>query len=116
MKTMIKTLKMLMLAILVCFTLTVPAAMAEDVILDTKIDSVTSALDKNGAPYIRVIVTESRSLKGIAYEATVPVMFFGSTVSQAKVLVEGDNVRILANKRMYQGNASYTARKILPKS
>ena len=98
---------------IVCFL--APIASAEDLILNVKVDSVTTAVDKNGNEYVRVIIVENRTLKGVAYSATVPVMFFGQDLSeQAKQIQKGQQIKVLVNKRIYQGNPSYTARQLLP--
>lgn len=103
----------ILIAMFIAFSAT--PAMAEDVILETTVDSVTLTNDKNGNPYVRVIISEIRTLNGMEYTATVPVMFFGDTATdQVKALAKGDQVKILVNKRIYQGNHSYTARKLLP--
>jgi len=88
--------------------------MAEDVILNTTIDSVTAAIDKNGDEYVRVIIVEDRVLQGVSYTATVPLMFFGEMAAQAKDLKKGQAIRVLANKKEYKGNHSYMARQLLP--
>jgi hypothetical protein len=110
-----KTFKMnVILVIVLVFAMIIPTVvMAEDVVLNAEIDSVTVALDKNGNEYVRVIISEPRTLNGTEYETTVAVMFFGETVSEAKLLKEGETLNLIANKREYRGSPSYTAIKLL---
>ena len=83
-------------------------AHAEDKILDTKIDSATTALDKNGAEYVRLIITEPRSISGVAYQKSLPVMAFGKNVDPAKSYAAGDQLNAIVNSRVYNGQESYT--------
>ena len=100
------------LAIAIMFLLTITfmtMANAEDKMLQTKIDSATVALDKNGNEYVRLIVTEPRSLNGIDYMKSLPVMAFGATVSDAKAYQAGDELKAIANyRKLPDGRESYT--------
>jgi hypothetical protein len=89
-------------------------ALAEDLLLTAKIQDVVLALDKNGRQYVRVIVNEERSLKGITYEVGVPIMAFGSHVEKAKTLKKGETLRAICDRRESQGRVSYTILKIVP--
>jgi len=101
------------MAIVACFAF-VAVAQAEDLILDVTVDSITAAIDKNGNSYTRVIISEQRSLDGVTYNATVPIMFFGALHEAAQSQISAkDKIKVLVNKRQYQGNHSYTARKLL---
>jgi hypothetical protein len=72
-------------------------AAAEDKILDLSVDSMTVALTKNGNEYVRFIVTEDRSLNGVAYKRSLPVMAFGADhVAAAKAYNEGDQLKAVA--------------------
>ena len=83
-------------------------AHAEDVALNAQIQSVAQALDKNGAPYVRVIIEEQKKLSGVNYKVGVPVMFFGTLVEQGKAFKAGDTLKAICAKREYQGRTSYT--------
>ena len=83
-------------------------ANAADKLIDTTVDSVTIATDKNGNEYVRMIVTEDRSLNGVAYKRSLPVMAFGDTVSEAKSLKAGDQLKAVVSVREFQGRESYT--------
>ena len=99
------------IAMLFCFT---TVAMAEDVLIDKPIQKIENALDKNGNPYVRIIVNEMRTLNGVEYEVGVAVMAFSSTVSAVKSLKEGDTLKAICASRLYKENRSYTILKVLP--
>lgn len=84
-------------------------ALAADAMLETTVDSVTVALDKNGTEYVRCIITEQRTLNGVTYPRSLPLMFFGSMVEAGKQLKAGDQIKVIASYREYQSRPSYTA-------
>ena len=105
--------KFSLVAAIICFIIASLAiagmANAEDKMLTTKIDSATVALDKNGQEYVRLIVTEPRSLNGIDYMKSLPVMAFGATVADAKAYQAGDQLKAIANyRKLPDGRESYT--------
>ena len=104
-----------MLAIFaVAFGNLVPLAMAADQPLTAKADSVTIMPDVNGNTYVRIIITEKRSLNGVSYDKSIPVMFFGKKlVDKAKGIKEGDTFKAIVTPREYQGRESYTALSLL---
>jgi len=84
-------------------------ARAEDRVLQIKVDSATTALDKNGQEYVRLIVTEPRTLNGIQYQKSLPVMAFGATVADAKSFQAGDMLKAVCNyRKLPDGRESYT--------
>ena len=85
-------------------------ALAVDKMIDTKIDSVVTALDKNGQSYVRLIVNENRTIQGTKYQVTIPVMVFGNDVAKAGKLKAGDNLKGIVAENEYQGRTSYTLR------
>lgn len=98
-------------AILVMF---LPAtAPAEDVLLNARIQDVAIALDKNGKQYVRIIVNEERSLKGIAYEVGVPVLGFGSHAEKARSLKKGDTLKAVCDRKESQGKVTYFILKLV---
>ena len=101
------------LALLITAVLAATPAMATDKILRTTIDSATTAIDKNGAEYVRIIVNEDRKMEGISYSVSVPVMVFGQAVSKAKNLKAGDKLNCIVASREYRGATSYTLRAFL---
>ena len=99
------------IAMLFCFT---TVAMAKDVLIDKKVQSITTDTDKNGNEYVRIIVNEVRKLNGVEYEVGVAVMAFSNTVSAVKSLKEGDILKAICASRLYKENKSYTILKMLP--
>lgn len=84
-------------------------AMAADQILDTKIDSATVAMTKNGNEYVRFIITEQRELDGVTYNRSLPLMAFGDLVQPAKAYKAGDPIKVVANyRKLPDGRESYT--------
>ena len=94
-------------AILMCGLMAHPA-MAEDKILDAKIQSIENKLDKNGNQYCRIFIAEKRELSGIQYETSVAVMGFGAgLVEQLKAKKAGDTVKLIVAENEYKGRTSY---------
>lgn len=108
----------LVLALTVMLTLlgslAVADALAADKLITAKITDTATKLDRNGNEYVRLIIEESRSLQGVAYDADVPVMVFASggsdLIEKAKALKPGDTLRAICDGRQYQGRVSYTLR------
>jgi len=88
-------------------------AFATDQLITAKVGSVMEKLDKNGIPFSVVIIEETRSLNGVEYQAEVVATAFRSAHEEAKLLKPGDEVKMIANQREYNGDKSYTIRKIL---
>jgi len=103
----------LFLAAILAIFLPVTAS-AEDVLLNARIQDVAIALDKNGKQYVRIIVNEERSLKGIAYDVGVPVLGFGSHVEKARSLKKGDTLKAVCDRKESQGRVTYFILKIVP--
>jgi hypothetical protein len=87
--------------------------MATDKVLKCKIDTVSTAIDRNGDQYVRLVVKEDRKLEGVSYSVGVPVMCFGQNVSKAKGLKAGDTLNAIVASREYRGATSYTIRAFL---
>jgi len=107
--------KFLIVLSIICMLFIVSVAQAADVVITAKIQSVTTAIDKNGNPYVRFIVDETRKMQGVEYEVGVAVMAFRGTVKEAKTLKDGDVLKAICSEKEYQGRKSYTILKLLPK-
>jgi hypothetical protein len=94
---------------LACVFIAADQALAEDVIIDATVQSSVTKPDKNGSMYTRIIVPENRELQGKKYTVSVPVMFFGELANEAQSINPGDNIKVIAQSRVYKGNISYTA-------
>ena len=104
------------LAVIMAFVFfMVTPAIAGDVLIDAKVQSVTKAVDKNGNSYVRLIIDETRKLKGVDYSTGVPVMAFGDHAAQLSSLKDGDTLKAICAEREYQGRKSYTILKVIPK-
>lgn len=84
-------------------------ASAEDKLIDTKIDSIVTKLDKNGDEYTRIMIQEKRELSGVKYDATVPVMCFQPVSDQVKLMTKGTKIKMVVKSQEYKGSTSYTA-------
>jgi len=105
---MTKLVGIFTLAILAIVSLAIYAN-AEDKILDTTVDSMTVAMTKNDNEYVRIIITEPRTLNGVAYNRSLPVMAFGDKVEQAKGYSAGDPLKAVASyRKLPDGRESYT--------
>lgn len=105
----------LCLAVILAASMLMPMkTQAEDVLLNARIQDVAIALDKNGKQYVRIIVNEERSLKGIAYEVGVPVLGFGGHAEKAKRLKKGDTLKAICDRKESQGRVTYFILKIVP--
>ncbi|MGW8181589.1 MAG: hypothetical protein ACWGQW_22900, partial [bacterium] len=99
--------------VLVCLFAFVLPSFAADELITAKVQSVTQAVTRNGAPYVRVIIEEKRELNGVSYTAGVPLMFFGAMVESGKTLKAGDTVKVIASGREFNGRTSYTAQALI---
>jgi len=88
-------------------------AIAKDKIINLPIDSVTSAIDKNGNAYTRIIVQELNKLKGVEYTSGVAVMAFGNLHDSAQALASGAQLKAIVSERRFQGRKSYTLIKLI---
>ena len=102
-------------ALLMVLAVFVPAAMSADKVISSKVDNITTQIDKNGNEYTRIIVLEQKKVQGVEYESGVPVMAFGSLSAQVKTMIAGDILKAVVEGREYQGRTSYTLKAILSK-
>jgi hypothetical protein len=108
-KENMKKITIILLAIAVLFFM-VSVSPAADTTIDTTIDSVTIAKTKNQNEYVRFIITEPRTLDGVEYDRSLPVMAFGETlVATAKTYSKGDSLKaIVSFRKLDDGRESYT--------
>ena len=85
-------------------------AFATDKMVNSRVDSVVTSLDKNGASYTRLIINENRTLEDQSYTVTVPVMVFGKDAAIASKMKVGDTLKAIIAENEYQGRTSYTLR------
>jgi hypothetical protein len=103
-----KRLSFVLFTLFIAMLITV-SAMAADQMLDTKIESVTVAMTKHDAEYVRFIITEPRTLDGVTYNRSLPVMAFGELVAAAKAYKSGDNLKaVVSYRKLDDGRESYS--------
>lgn len=84
------------------------SAMAKDVLLKgDKIVSISTQNDKNGNEYTRIFIKQDRSLNGVAYHVSVPIMAFGETAALAQNLEVGSEIHAICKEGSYKGSKSY---------
>jgi len=82
-------------------------AHATEQLLTFKAESVTVLKDKNGADYVRIIMSESKTSNGITYKSSAPINAYREMVSDAMKIKPGDTVTCMADKNEYQGKTFY---------
>lgn len=87
---------------------TIAVSMAAEEIIEATVSSVTTAIDKNGDPYTRVLASFERELQGTTYSVILPVMGFGEQAEPAAGLQQGQTLKAIAQNRVFEGRESYT--------
>ena len=102
-----RKLNTIVAALILIVAIALPA-FATDVRVTKEIQSITRAIDKNGNPYYRIIINETRNIAGVEYVTGVPVMAFSNMIGKAKEFKVGDILDAICVMREYQGRTSYT--------
>lgn len=80
-----------------------------DVMLSAKILDKVTKLDRNGKPYVRMIVEDTRVKDGVSYTTSAPVMAFGQmAIDKVATLKKGDTLNAIVSQSVYRGKLSYT--------
>ena len=102
------------LTLLIVIMLSASLALAGDKVINQELaDNPYIGIGKDGNEYVRLMITEKRTLNGLEYPAQVPVMAFRENVATAKTLKKGDTLKAIVQVRQYQGDASYSVRQFL---
>lgn len=88
--------------------------LAEDLQTTFKVERAIAKKDKNGSPYVRILVQDNRELNGVVYEKTSNVLAFNDQVGPASKLKKGDTINVIVAKSDFRGGVSYQLLKILP--
>jgi len=99
-------MKKLIFLFLILFVATI--AFAGESVLRATASDVVITMDKNGNEYVRIIVSETKTLEGIQYTTGVPVMAFGDQVASAKKIKKGQKFTAVVSERIFEGRRSYT--------
>ena len=107
--------KFTIIIILLAIFSMVSMAQAADQTLDATIDTMVIAQTRNNNEYVRFIITEPRTLNGVEYNRSLPVMAFGEAhVTTAKTYNKGDKLKAIVNlRKLDDGRESYTILKFL---
>jgi hypothetical protein len=100
-------------SILVAVTFAANAALAKDMILDTKVHKIYEKQDKNGNPYKRFVIKEERELNGVKYQASVLLMVFEDNLEQVADIEPGARIKAVVSSSNYKGKTSYTLVQLL---
>ena len=84
------------LLVLVAFT---GLAVAEDKIIQGKLERVIVKKDKNGNPFSVLIMKNAKTLQGVNYTSDSPFFCFGDTHNQCKSLKAGQTTKIVYSDR-----------------
>lgn len=96
-----------------CLFFFITPVYASDQLVEAKVSKVMEKADKNGDPFSIVVIEEERNLNGVAYTAEVIATAFRSAHEEAQLIKEGDVIKFIGSKRQYNGDTTYTIRKIL---
>ncbi len=89
-------------------------ALAEPMEFTGTVTDVVEAIDKNGNPYVRVIVQYDAELNGQQFKHSVPVNAFDpAMIEQAKALEKGSTLNAIVNyRKLADGREGRTLLKI----
>jgi len=108
--------KLIAIATIAIVAASINIAAAKDVMMrDQLVKAVTVAYTKDaGNEYVRIIISEPRSLNGVKYTVGVAMMVFeADLLDVAKSLKPGAKFSCVADKGSYKGRTSYTLRAII---
>ena len=104
----------LIIAVLLTWFVTPAIAGGEEV--QAVIEDMVVTLDKNQKEYVRFILPMTKkTASGISYPDSFAFMVFkADLLEEAKTYKIGDEIRVIATMRIYQGSESYTVKAFLP--
>lgn len=109
-----KFINTIIVAIMITVALATGATAAEKMLQNVDIQTMTTANDKNGREYIRLIVEDQRELNGLKYTVGTPVMVFGNLVDEYKTkLTKAKKLSAIVSQNEWQGRTSYVLIKML---
>lgn len=108
-----KKLTILSIAVMIAVVFAANYAMAADPkVVTAGIKNVATKLDKNGAPYTRLILDEKFTIAGVEVSPGVPALGFSSDLSEDDMAFlaqykEGDTASLIVLEGTYNGKKSY---------
>ena len=88
-------------------------AAAEDLLLTAKVERAMQKVNKDGAPYTILFISEDRELQGVSYTAEAPIFAFGPSHQEASAVQGGETIKAIVSRRDNNGDVTYTLRKIV---
>lgn len=86
----------------------VSTGFAEEKVMTFKVDRVDVKKDKNGKEYTRLWTTVDKSLNGVKYKRSVPVMAFGEAAVAAKHVTKGQTVKAVVETGKFKDRETIT--------
>jgi hypothetical protein len=74
-------------------------ALAEDKMINGKVERVFLKKDKNGNPFTVLILKGNKELQGVTYRADLPFFCFGDSNKECSSLKAGQSVKLIINER-----------------
>lgn len=107
-----KTLRIFAILLVLVSFAAVEAWSAESIEKGT-VTQTDTALDVNGAEYVRLIVQFDRKIGNVEYPVSLPWMAFGDLAEPAKSYAVGSEVTAVVQTRIYEGRESMTILKFV---
>lgn len=83
-------------------------AFAEEKVMSIKVEKVDVKKDKNGKEYARIWTSVDKTLNGVKYKRSMPIMAFGETATAAKKLAKGSTVKGVVETGKYKDRETLT--------
>ena len=88
-------------------------AFAKDIMMTVPVKQVVEKIDKNGAPYKRIVFTQDAELNGVKYQKSAIMMVFADQIDMIADLKAGDQLKCIASTSEYKGRTSYTLQAVI---
>ena len=78
-----------------------------------KVERAAQKINKDGAPYTILFISEDREIQGVSYTAEAPIFAFGPSHQEASAVQGGETIKAIVSRRDNNGDVTYTLRKIV---
>lgn len=105
--------KILLVAV-VAFCLVTPFASAENMKITGVVTDKVNKLDKNGKPYLRLIIEFETTLDGSTFKDSKPFIAFENKMAEFEGVEIGQTITVIGDyRKMKDGRESYTLKTLL---
>jgi hypothetical protein len=87
--------------------ITMPSFAAEKLVVET-VQKITIKKDKSGADYALIWVDQNKTMNGIKYKKSFPIMAFQGQAAVAKHLKKGETVTMIVETGTFNGHETMT--------